>query len=124
MEKKKKILIIEDEPDMIAMLRTRLEAHNFDVLVANDGQEGFDMYMNHSPDLIILDIMLPKLNGYEVCRKIRRDRDDSSTPIMMLSAKNQDIDRIVGRVIGAETYLTKPFCAEELMNNIEKLLDQ
>ncbi len=118
----KKILIIEDEIAIIELLRARLEFLNFEVIVALNGEEGFLGFLNEQPDLIILDLMLPKISGYEVCRKIRREKHDN-TPIIMLSAKGEDADRIVGRVKGADQYVTKPFKAEELLYKINLLLD-
>lgn len=118
----KKILVIEDEMAMANLLRIELNQSGYDVVCAHDGEDGFSKYLTERPDLIILDIMLPKLNGYEVCRKIRREKEDSRTPIIMLTAKKGDVDRIVGGVIGAQRYLTKPFEAEHLLNEIKELL--
>jgi CheY-like chemotaxis protein len=119
---KKKILIVEDETSMSQLLSIELEASGYDVVCAHDGESGFEKYMAERPDLIILDIMLPKLNGYEVCQKIRREQDDNDTPIIMLTAKKGDADRIVGGVVGAQRYLTKPFDAEFLLGEIKALL--
>lgn len=120
---KKKILIIEDEEDMVDMLTMELEHRQYEVISATDGETGFTKYLTEWPDLIILDVMLPQLNGYEVCRKIRRERKDSTTPIIMLTAKAGEADKIVGGVVGAEKYITKPFDAEELIKEIEKFLN-
>lgn len=119
---KKKILVVEDETSMAQLLSIELEASGYDVVCANDGESGFEKYMAERPDLIILDIMLPKLNGYEVCQKIRREQNDGDTPIIMLTAKKGDADRIVGGVVGAQRYLTKPFDAEFLLGEIKTLL--
>jgi CheY-like chemotaxis protein len=118
----KKILVVEDEIDMANLLRVELNQNGYDVVCAHDGEDGFSKYLSERPDLIILDIMLPKLNGYEVCRKIRREQDDSHTPIIMLTAKKGDVDKIVGGVMGAQRYMTKPFEAEHLLNEIKELL--
>ncbi|MFH1782485.1 MAG: response regulator [Candidatus Omnitrophota bacterium] len=118
-----KILIIEDEKDLLTLLKMNLESiHKYEVLTAEDGQKGIDMALAHKPDLIILDLHLPKLPGEEVCRQIRRDKDLHSVPIIMATGKNLDADRIIGRVIGADAYITKPFSIEELFGEIVKLL--
>jgi len=118
----KKVLVVEDELVMANLLEVELKATGYDVVCAHDGEAGFSKYLIEQPDLIILDIMMPKLNGYEVCRKIRRDQNDLKTPIIMLTAKSEDVDRIVGGVIGAQKYITKPFEAEELLKEIAELL--
>lgn len=120
---RKKILVVEDERGMAKLLKLELTQNGYDVVCAYDGESGFSKYMQERPDLIVLDIMLPRLNGYEVCRKIRREQGDASTPILMLTAKKEDVDRIVGGVVGAQKYLTKPFEAEHLLSEIKKLLD-
>jgi len=120
---KKKILVVEDETGMAKLLTLELTQNGYDVVCACDGEDGFAKYKMERPDLIILDIMLPKLNGYEVCRKIRREEEDNDTPILMLTAKKEDVDRIVGGVVGAQKYLTKPFDAEHLLSEIKELLD-
>jgi len=119
----KKILIVEDEPDMSKMLQLEMQHEHYDIVCAYDGEEAYDKYLSEKPDLIILDIMIPKLNGYEVCRRIRRENEDKNTPILMLTAKTEDVDRIVGRVIGAEKYLTKPFDRQNLIKEVKKLLE-
>lgn len=122
LEDRKKILIIDDEKDMVDLLTYELKSKDYDVVSAYDGQTGFDKYLTEWPDLIILDVTLPKLNGYEVCRKIRREKNDTKTPIIMLTARDREADRIVGSVVGAEKYITKPFDAENLLNEIDKFL--
>jgi len=119
---KKVILIVEDEPDMSEMLKKHLESNNLDVVTAFDGIEGYEKYLEIQPDLVLLDIMIPKMNGYEVCRKIRREMEDSKTPILMLTAMGQDSDQIIGKVIGAQEYVAKPFELKELLAKINKLL--
>ena len=122
LKNRKKILIIDDEKDMVDLLTYELKSKEYDVVSAYDGQVGFDKYLTEWPDLIILDVTLPKLNGYEVCRKIRREKNDTKTPIIMLTARDRDSDRIVGSVVGAEKYITKPFDAENLLSEIDKFL--
>lgn len=119
----KKILFVDDHLDMIEMLTYRLIHEGYDVISCSDGITAYDLYVKEKPDLIILDVMLPGLNGYEVCRKIRREDNDNSTPILMLTAKDDDGDRIVGRVIGANIYMNKPFESDRLLYNIRRLLE-
>ena len=118
----KKILIVEDEPDLLKMLKLEMMHEHYEIVCAFDGKEAYEKYVSEKPDLLILDIMIPKINGLEVCRKIRRQHKDSKTAVLMLTAKSEDVDRIVGRVIGAETYLTKPFDRKILMQEVKKLL--
>lgn len=123
LKNKKKILIIDDAKDMVDLLTYELRQKGYEVIGAYDGQAGFTKYLEESPDLIILDLSLPKLNGYEVCRKIRREKNDSRTPIIMLTAHDQEVDKIVGSVLGAEKYITKPFESEYLLSEIDKCLN-
>ena len=123
-EKRKKILIVDDEKDMVDLLQIELEKEDYNVISAYDGENGLDKYLNEKPDLIILDVMMPKMTGHGFCRKIRREFDDNHTPILMLTALSEDSDRIIGRVIGAEKYITKPFDIENLLKEVEELLSQ
>ena len=118
----KKILLIDDERDMVQLLQIELEKENYNVIRAYDGEEGFAKYLCEHPDLIILDLGMPKMNGRQLCRKIRREEDDDQTPIVMLTAKSDDVDRIIGRVVGAQKYITKPFEMQELLGAIQGLL--
>ena len=115
-----KVLLVEDEEGLIITLSDRLESEGFDVTVARDGFEGFDLAMNHTFDLIILDVMLPKKNGFDVCRDLRQKSIE--TPILMLTAKGETIDKVLGLKLGADDYLTKPFEIMELLARIEALL--
>lgn len=117
----KKILIIEDEPEIVDLLKNRLESCGYSVLSAFDGMDGFSKFSEEHPDLVILDLMLPKISGYEVSRRIRIEKE-SKTPILMLTAKNESADKIIGRLRGANTYMTKPFCADELIHQVRLLL--
>lgn len=119
---KKKILIIDDEEDLVVLLSAELESAGYDIISALDGEEGYVQYLQEKPDLIILDIRMPKLNGFAVCKKIRRENQDTKTPILMLTAVQEDADRLIGRVAGAERYITKPFSMEKLLEEIEWLL--
>jgi DNA-binding response OmpR family regulator len=114
------ILIIEDDPAMVRGLKDNFEARGFRVETAYDGEAGLEAAMNSSQDLILLDIMLPKVNGYEICRQIRKHEMD--TPIIMLTAKGQEDDIILGLNLGADDYVTKPFSIRELLARVGALL--
>ncbi len=121
-EAKNKILIIEDEQDIITALRLRLEANGYEVISAADGAEGLSKARSENPALIILDIMLPKLDGYKIARMLKFDEKFTKIPIIMLTAKVQQSDLQRGKEAGADAYVTKPFKAEELLAEIKKLL--
>ncbi len=111
-----KILIVEDEPDMALGLRDNFEYEGYEVAVAADGQQGLDQAIRDNPDLIILDVMLPKVSGLDVCRHLRSKGVD--LPIIMLTARGQEIDKIVGLEMGADDYVTKPFSIKELLARV------
>ena len=115
-----KILLVEDEEGLIITLTDRLESEGFEVVSARDGRSGFEIASSTDFDLIILDLMLPKMNGYDVCRDLRRK--GNQTPILMLTAKGETIDKVLGLKLGADDYLTKPFEVIELLARIEALL--
>jgi two-component system, OmpR family, alkaline phosphatase synthesis response regulator PhoP len=115
-----KILLIEDEEGLIVTLTDRLVSEGFEVASANDGQRGFDSAVAGDFDLIILDVMLPKKNGYDVCRDLRQK--GVNTPVLMLTAKGETIDKVLGLKLGADDYLTKPFEVIELLARVEALL--
>ncbi len=117
-----KILIVDDEPDLVETLRFALELEGYKVLVAVNGEEGLNTARQEKPDLILLDLMLPKLDGYKVCRLLKFDERYKSIPILMLTAKTQDKDRMLGKETGANEYLTKPFDMDELMAKIKSYL--
>ena len=119
---KPRILIVEDEPDFFKVLRIRLEANGYEVIWAEDGQKGLDMARNLSPDLIIMDVMLPKMNGFSVTRLLKFDDKYCKNPIIIMSARSSKNDIETGLQSGADIYLTKPFKSEELLEDIEKLL--
>ena len=119
---KKKILVVDDEINFLKILKLNLEAKNYEVVTALDGEEALKKLKSEKPDVVILDIMLPKLNGDEVCRGIRNDPVFSKTPVIMLTGKDADVDRIVARVIGADIYITKPSDFEKLNSAIKKVL--
>ena len=114
------ILLVEDEEGLIITLTDRLQSEGFDVTSANDGKNGFDAGLVGNFDLIILDVMLPKKNGYDVCRDLRQK--GINTPILMLTAKGETIDKVLGLKLGADDYLTKPFEVIELLARVEALL--
>jgi DNA-binding response OmpR family regulator len=114
-----KILIVDDEPDLVETIRFALELEGYNVLVAVNGEEGLNTARQEKPDLILLDLMLPKLDGYKVCRLLKFDERYKSIPILMLTAKTQDKDRMLGKETGANEYLTKPFDMDELMAKIK-----
>jgi len=107
------VLIVEDDPTMLRALKDNFEFHGYKTLTAEDGEEGLNTALNAKPDLIILDIMLPKINGYEVCRLIRREK--LAMPIIMLTAKGEESDIVLGLNLGADDYMTKPFSIKELL---------
>ena len=119
--RKRKILIIDDEKEMAHVERLRLEAHGYDVLVAYDGEKGFEIAKMESPDLIILDIMLPKADGYEVCRRFKQDIGCKNIPIILVSAVDQKYDTNLGKKIGADDFFTKPFDPPSLLAKIKEL---
>jgi len=114
-----RILIVDDEPPIIDILEYNLKKANYEVIVARDGQEALEKARCQRPDLVILDLMLPKLDGLEVCRALRRDGD---LPIIMLTAKDEEIDRVVGLELGADDYVVKPFSVRELLARVKTVL--
>jgi len=113
-------LIIEDDPAMLRALKDNFEFKGYCVLTAADGEEGLNLALNKKPDLIILDIMLPKINGYEICRLIRQEKLDM--PIIMLTAKGEESDIVLGLNLGADDYVTKPFSIKELLARVAAFL--
>ncbi len=117
-----KILVVDDEPDTLIPLTRALEADNYAVIGAADGAEALEKVTAETPDLILLDLMLPKVNGYEVCMKLKEDSLTRHIPIIMLSAKGEIKDKVLGIEIGADDYVTKPFDLLELKTRIRALL--
>lgn len=114
-----KILIVDDDENICELLRLYLEKDGFDTIVANDGEQAVEYAAKYSPDLILLDIMLPKLDGWQVCREIRKTDD---TPIIMLTAKGETFDKILGLELGADDYVSKPFDTKEVIARIKAVL--
>ena len=115
----KKILVVDDEPTLVATLKYNLEREGYEVVAATDGESALSAARASRPDLIILDLMLPGLNGLEVCRIVRRDM---AVPILMLTAKAEEVDKVVGLELGADDYVTKPFSMRELLARVGALL--
>lgn len=115
-----KILIIEDEKDMVTGLKFNLEARGYTVLASYDGESGYRKAIAEQPDLVILDLMLPKRNGYDVCKGLKEERPD--LPIIMLTAKSQEVEIVTGLELGADDYVTKPFGVLELLARIKAVL--
>ncbi len=121
---KPKILVVDDEPDAVELVSFNLKAAGFDVVTAADGAEALKRAKEHQPDLLVLDVMLPEVDGLEVCKIIRRDPSVAHIPIIMLTAKAAEIDRVLGLELGADDYVTKPFSPRELVLRIRKILDR
>ena len=115
----KKILIVEDDPGIQLSLQDEFESEGYHVFVANDGVKGLTMTKEKKPDLIILDIMLPELDGYEVCKRLRKE--GNNTPIIMLTVKDKEIDKVLGLELGADDYVTKPFSLRELLARVKSI---
>jgi len=115
-----RILIVEDEPQMRRGLRDNLEFEGYEVVLAEDGAEGLKLILENVFDLIVLDVMMPKMNGFEVCKQARQK--GVQTPIIMLTAKGEEIDRVLGLEIGADDYVTKPFSLRELLARIKAIM--
>ncbi len=118
--KKTRILIVEDEPAMVAGLRDNFEYEGYEVISAADGAEGLDRALADDPDLVVLDVMMPRLSGLDVCKQLKAQRP--SVPIIMLTARGQEIDKVVGLELGADDYVTKPFSIRELMARVKAVL--
>jgi DNA-binding response OmpR family regulator len=115
-----RILIVEDEPNMVAGLRDNFEFEGYEVSTAYDGEEGLKRALEDSPDLIVLDVMMPKMSGLEVCKQLKGKRP--SIPIIMLTARGQEVDKVVGLELGADDYVTKPFSIRELLARVKAVL--
>src|SRR5262245_16003808 len=120
MDRKTRILIIEDEPAMVAGLRDNFEYEGYDVISANDGVSGVERALAEHPDLVVLDVMMPRLSGLDVCKQLKAKRP--SLPIIMLTARGQEIDKVVGLELGADDYVTKPFSIRELLARVKAVL--
>ena len=112
----KLILVVDDEAPIVDILNFNLTKSGYDVIVAYDGEEGYNLAINEKPDLILLDVMLPKMDGFEVCKKIR---EKQQTPIIMLTARDEEVDKVLGLELGADDYITKPFSVRELLARVK-----
>ena len=119
-----KILIVDDETSVIKIVRMSLEAHGYEVIAANDGEEGLEKAKSETPNLIILDVLIPKMDGYEVCRLLKTDALYTNIPIILFTGKAQDDFEEIGVKVGADAFVTKPFNSMVLFGKIEELLKQ
>ena len=117
---KTRILIVEDEPSMVAGLRDNFEFEGYEVVTAGDGEAGLERALADSPDIVILDVMMPKLSGLDVCKQLKGKRP--SLPIILLTARGQEVDKVVGLELGADDYVTKPFSIRELLARVKAVL--
>ena len=120
----KKILVVDDEADLVKTIRFSLETKGYTVLVSYNGEDALNQARKEHPDLVLLDIMLPKLDGYKVCRLLKFDERYKHIPIMMLTAKTQEKDKILAMETGADEYITKPFDMDELIEKIKAYLNK
>lgn len=121
-EESKKILIVDDEPDVASLLNLMLKSKGYETIIAGDGQEALEKARHEKPDLIVLDIMLPRLDGYKVARMLKFDEKFSHIPIIMVTAKIQEKDKKTGLEMGADAYITKPFDTAMLLEKINEVL--
>src|SRR5437016_12465999 len=115
-----KILIVEDEPNMVSGLRDKFEFEGYEVITASDGVAGLQRALSDSPDLVLLDVMMPRMSGLDVCKQLKAKRP--SVPVIMLTARGQELDKVVGLELGADDYVTKPFSIRELMARVKAVL--
>ncbi|MBR0575558.1 response regulator transcription factor [Proteiniclasticum sp. BAD-10] len=119
---KDKVLIIDDEEHIVELIKYNLESNGFDTVEAYNGMDGIRLAKAEKPSLILLDLMLPIMDGLDVCKNLRRDEDTRSIPVIMLTAKSEEIDKILGLELGADDYITKPFSVRELVARIKAVL--
>ena len=118
----KKILIVDDEPDIVEVLKFPLEASGYECICAYDGETGLKSAKELSPDLMILDVMLPKINGFKISRLLKYDSKYKDIPILMVTARSQENDKLIGEETGADEYITKPFTIDEILEKVKKYL--
>ena len=118
----KRILVVDDEPDVLELVRISLVREGFTVDVAETGARAFEEIAKRKPDLVVLDLMLPDTSGTEICRKLRSDSDTAEIPVVMLTARSEEVDRVVGFELGADDYVTKPFSTRELTLRVKAVL--
>ncbi len=120
----KRILVVDDEEGIVKLVKMYLEHHRYEVITANDGQEGLEKAKAEKPDLIVLDLMLPKMNGYKVCGLLKKDTRYAKIPVVMFTARAQEKDVKLGQEVGADAYITKPYEPEILLAKIKELLKE
>ena len=120
---KPRVLIVDDEPDLLSVLHFGLEVEGFDVLEASDGEQGLNMAREHTPDLIVLDLMLPRMDGYKVCRALKFDERYRRIPVFILSARSGETDRRLALDLGADAFITKPYDMKDLVSRIRNRLN-
>ena len=124
MSEKRRILIVEDEAELVEMIKMRLEAADYEVISAFDGQEGLDVAKKEKPDLIILDLMLPKMGGYKVCGLLKKDARYARIPVIIFTARAQEEDIKLSQEVNADAYIIKPFEPQVLLSKIKELLNR
>lgn len=120
--KQKKILIVDDEPNIVMSLEYAFKKKDFEVFIARDGTEALEISNKQKPDLILLDIMMPEMDGYETLKRVRENKDLAHTKVVFLSAKSKEKDVEKGLEMGADSYMTKPFSIKKVISDIEELL--
>lgn len=120
----KKVLIVDDEPNIVLSVEFLMQREGHDVVTAGDGQEAIEILARSKPDLMILDVMMPRKNGFEVCAEVRADPELSGMPILMLTAKGREAEMKKGLSLGADAYITKPFSTHELVTRVHELLNR
>lgn len=123
MPENKKILIVDDEQDIVETLKFILEAHGYSCFCAYNGEDGLNLAKEIMPDLIILDVMMPKINGYKISRLLKYDNKYKNIPIIMVTARSQEQDKLIGEETGVNEYISKPFELEEILAIVKKYLD-
>lgn len=121
---RKRILVVDDEIYIVHILEFSLTMEGYSVLTASDGEEALRVIDQERPDLVVLDIMMPKLDGYEVCKRLRQDEQFRNLPVILLSAKGRPVDREAGLAVGADDYITKPFSPRKLLEKMRELLER
>ena len=116
------VLVIDDEKDLLELVRYNLEKEHLEVITASDGQSGLEIALRHKPDLVLLDLMMPGMSGLDVCRQLRADARIGRVPIIMLTAKAAETDKIIGLEMGADDYITKPFSVREMLARVRAVL--
>ncbi|HOO76333.1 MAG TPA: response regulator [bacterium] len=121
-ENRNLVLVVDDEEDLVIALKARFQSAGYEVEVARDGLEALRKARTLDPDVIILDVMLPKMDGFKVCRMLKFDNRYSRIPVLMLSARGQEVDQEMGKKVGADDYMVKPFDSAKLMSRVKELL--